>query len=251
MTFPGADKEQYCRSTLYFAWLKQVTLALAAESSQPTNDHLQHRNNTTPTHSNNNEEPTTTNNHAMNIASPVRMSFTADDAELDQPLDDRIPSAREEQAEEEQQHEEDNDGQETQLDDEDPDEDPFSRLPPPPRKRSRGSSCASSTFVPAAIKRQVITRANRKCWLCGQFGKHVAHVIAKADNILVSRLSLHPLPSASSSNQLLLPVRGLQTIPAAGDVQSALDRESHLPLRRMPRRLRRARPCVDVPPTAP
>lgn len=68
------------------------------------------------------------------------------------------------------------------VDDDDVADDDF----PASKKRPRVSSCASSAAVPASIRRRVIASANSRCWLCSQHGKHVAHVIARSDRILVS-----------------------------------------------------------------
>lgn len=67
------------------------------------------------------------------------------------------------------------------VDDDDVDDD-F----PASKKRPRVTSCASSAAVPASVRRRVIASANSRCWLCSQHGKHVAHVIARSDRILVS-----------------------------------------------------------------
>lgn len=123
------------------------------------------------------------------------MSITAGDGGIDlyDDASEHEPGKQDEDEDEnhEQDEEEnlvrDRDQDEGEYDHYEKDVDHSSLVPPLARKRQRGS-CPSSAVIPAAIKRQIIDRANKKCWLCGQFGKHVAHVIAKADTILVSFL---------------------------------------------------------------
>lgn len=71
------------------------------------------------------------------------------------------------------------------TDDEDSEEDEDEDYPPPKKRKGR-AVCLSSANVPASIKKRVMDAALNKCWLCGLFGKHVAHVIAKSDKHLVS-----------------------------------------------------------------
>lgn len=70
----------------------------------------------------------------------------------------------------------------------------------------RRKACPSSTAVSVSVKARVLRNYGEKCWLCGMVGKHVAHVIAKSDRVLVS----NPIPSDYSrslalSNSPLLP----------------------------------------------
>lgn len=117
------------------------------------------------------------------------MSITAGDGDIDLCRDDDASEHEPEEQDEDQDEDEDQD-QDPNQDEGEYDHsrigvDHSSLVSPPARKRQR-ASCLSSAVVPAAVKRQVVNQANKRCWLCGQFGKHVAHVIAKADTILVS-----------------------------------------------------------------
>lgn len=86
---------------------------------------------------------------------------------------------------------------------EDEDEDDEDAAIPVSKKRARvTTSCASSAAVPASVRRRVIASANSRCWLCSQHGKHVAHVVARSDRILVcSPPSLPPSQDPTDAPQ--------------------------------------------------
>lgn len=77
--------------------------------------------------------------------------------------------------------EEDSESEDPENDDDDDhyQEEP---APPPPRKRRR---CPSSAVLSASVKLRVREAASYECWLCGLNGRHVAHVVGKADIVLV------------------------------------------------------------------
>lgn len=56
----------------------------------------------------------------------------------------------------------------------------------------------SSTVVPFAVREKLFPLYDEKCWLCGVKAKHVAHVIAKSERLLV----VHPrVPDVFSSRK--------------------------------------------------
>lgn len=58
----------------------------------------------------------------------------------------------------------------------------------------RRKRCASSTAVSVSVRARVIRTGGEKCWLCGMIGKHVAHVIAKSDRVMVRPLPQYYFP---------------------------------------------------------
>lgn len=54
---------------------------------------------------------------------------------------------------------------------------------PAPRRRKR--PCPSSAVISASVRHRVRNAASNECWLCGLNGRHVAHILGKADIALV------------------------------------------------------------------